>query len=207
MKSIYSMTINDLENFLLSKNQKKYRASQIMNWLYIKRVKSFNEMTNLSKDMRNQLSNCFYISNCQVNTKLVSQIDDTVKYLFVLPDGEYVESVVMKYKYGYSICISTQVGCKMGCTFCASAIGGFVKITANIIIRFVNGPAADIITFFHSKLLFLLPNSSKITAKPKGFISNFLGFSFSNSPASKCPHSCKNANNISTAYISSCFVK
>ena len=84
-------------------------------------------MTNLSKDMRNQLAKHFYISKLNVNTKLISKVDDTVKYLFILPDGEYVESVVMKYKYGYSICISTQVGCKMGCTFCASAIGGFVR--------------------------------------------------------------------------------
>ena len=84
-------------------------------------------MTNISKDMRVKLSEYFTFDNCKINTKLVSKIDDTVKYLFQLPDGEYVESVVMKYKYGYSICISTQVGCKMGCTFCASAIGGFVR--------------------------------------------------------------------------------
>ena len=84
-------------------------------------------MTNMSKDMREKLKEHFVFNNCKINTKLVSKLDDTVKYLFEFPDGEYVESVVMKYKYGYSICISTQVGCKMGCSFCASAIGGFVR--------------------------------------------------------------------------------
>lgn len=105
----------------------KFRAKQVYSWVQEKGVESFDEMTNLSKDMREKLAESYSFYNCKINTKLVSKIDDTVKYLFELYDGEYVESVVMKYKYGYSICISTQVGCKMGCTFCASAIGGFVR--------------------------------------------------------------------------------
>ncbi len=127
LKDLRSLNYDEMSTEIISLGFPKFRVNQVFSWVHEKCVESFDEMTNLSKDMRNQLSKHFYISNCQVNTKLVSQIDDTVKYLFVLPDGEYVESVVMKYKYGYSICISTQVGCKMGCTFCASAIGGFVR--------------------------------------------------------------------------------
>ena len=127
LKDLRSLNYDEMSTEIINLGFPKFRVNQIFSWVHEKCVDSFDEMTNLSKDMRNQLSNRFYISKCNINTKLVSQIDNTVKYLFVLPDGEYVESVVMKYKYGYSICISTQVGCKMGCTFCASAIGGFVR--------------------------------------------------------------------------------
>lgn len=84
-------------------------------------------MTNLSKELRRSLAERFELHNCEISRKLVSKIDGTVKYLYRLEDGEYIETVVMKYKYGYSVCISTQVGCKMGCAFCASAIGGFKR--------------------------------------------------------------------------------
>lgn len=127
LKDIRSMSYDELSNEILNLGFPKFRVNQIFSWVHEKCVSSFDEMSNISKDMRELLKNNFFFSNCEINTKLVSKIDDTVKYLFTLPDGEYVESVVMKYKYGYSICISTQVGCKMGCTFCASAIGGFVR--------------------------------------------------------------------------------
>lgn len=127
LKDIRSLSYDELANEIISLGFPKFRVNQIFSWIHEKCVSSFDEMTNISKDMRAKLTEYFYFDNCAVNTKLVSKIDDTVKYLFTLPDGEYVESVVMKYKYGYSICISTQVGCKMGCTFCASAIGGFVR--------------------------------------------------------------------------------
>lgn len=127
LKDIRSMSYSELSDEILNLGFPKFRVNQIFSWVHEKCVSSFDEMTNLSKDMRAQLNENFCFCNCTVNTKLVSKIDDTVKYLFTLSDGEYVESVVMKYKYGYSICISTQVGCKMGCTFCASAIGGFVR--------------------------------------------------------------------------------
>ena len=127
LKDIRSMNYEELSNEILELGFPKFRVKQIFSWVHEKCVSSFEEMTNISKDMRNHLSEHFYFDNCTINTKLVSKIDDTVKYLFMLSDNEYVESVVMKYKYGYSICISTQVGCKMGCTFCASAIGGFVR--------------------------------------------------------------------------------
>lgn len=126
-KDIRSLSYEELSNEILNLGFPKFRINQIFSWIHEKGVSSFDEMTNISKDMRQKLSEYFYFDNCTINTKLVSKIDETVKYLFSLSDSEYVESVVMKYKYGYSICISTQVGCKMGCTFCASAIGGFVR--------------------------------------------------------------------------------
>ena len=127
LKNIRSMTLEEITYDFDQLKLPKFRAKQVYSWVQEKGVESFDEMTNLSKDMREKLAESYSFYNCKVNTKLVSKIDDTVKYLFELHDGEYVESVVMKYKYGYSICISTQVGCKMGCTFCASAIGGFVR--------------------------------------------------------------------------------
>ena len=127
LKDLRSLNYNEMSDEIINLGFPKFRVNQIYSWIHEKCIESFDDMTNLSKDMRSQLAEHFYISKLEVNTKLVSQIDDTVKYLFVLSDGEYVESVVMKYKYGYSICISTQVGCKMGCKFCASAIGGFVR--------------------------------------------------------------------------------
>ncbi len=127
LTDIRSLTYDELSKEILALGFPKFRVNQIYSWLHEKCAVSFDEMTNISKDMREKLKQHFILSNCEINTKLVSDIDDTVKYLFTLSDGEYVESVVMKYKYGYSICISTQVGCKMGCTFCASAIGGFVR--------------------------------------------------------------------------------
>lgn len=127
VKDIRSLSYDELSDDILTLGFPKFRVNQIYSWIHEKCVSSFDEMTNISKDMRQKLGETFYFNNLSINTKLVSKIDDTVKYLFTLSDGEYVESVVMKYKYGYSICISTQVGCKMGCTFCASAIGGFVR--------------------------------------------------------------------------------
>ncbi len=126
-KDIRAFTIEELTEEIIQLGFPKFRAKQIYSWVQEKCVSSFDEMTNIPLAMRNVLSEKFEFLDCKINTKLVSEIDGTVKYLFELFDGEYVESVVMKYKYGYSICVSSQVGCKMGCTFCASAIGGFVR--------------------------------------------------------------------------------
>ncbi len=126
-EEILSLTFEELKNRLTNLNYPSYRAKQIYKWLHEKCVDSFDEMHDLPKTMREELSSQFDISVLNIDTKLVSSIDDTVKYLFKLNDDEYIESVVMKYKYGYSVCVSTQVGCKMGCSFCASAIGGFVR--------------------------------------------------------------------------------
>lgn len=107
--------------------QPSFRAKQIFTWLHKFGVDSFDEMSNLPKAMREKLAEDYYISSCKIEKKLVSKKDGTVKYLFSLCDGEYVESVIMKYKYGYTICVSSQVGCKMGCRFCASTLAGFVR--------------------------------------------------------------------------------
>ena len=124
---IKSLQKEEILEAFSEKKYPKFRAEQVYDWLQNKGAESFDEMTNLSKDLRKELGENFEIKNCRILKKLVSSIDETVKYLFCMDDGETVESVVMKYKYGYTICISTQVGCKMGCSFCASAIGGFTR--------------------------------------------------------------------------------
>ncbi len=124
---IRSLNYEELSSSLDELGLPKFRTRQIYSWLYEKGVSSFDEMTNLSKELREELKSRFEIKNCRIETKIVSGIDGTVKYLYELGEGEFVECVVMKYKYGYSVCISTQLGCKMGCKFCASAIGGFER--------------------------------------------------------------------------------
>lgn len=120
-----SKNFEELQNIITEMGFPKFRATQVYQWLHQKEATSFSEMSNLPLSMRQTLEESCVLHNCSIDTKLCSQIDDTVKYLYCLAPGEYVECVVMKYKYGYSICISTQLGCKMGCSFCASAIGGF----------------------------------------------------------------------------------
>lgn len=124
---IVSLTKTELKNEIKKLSLLSFRADQIYDWLHKKGAVSFSEMTNLSKALISQLNDNFVIFSCSIEKKLVSRYDDTVKYLFKLHDGEYLECVVMKYKYGYTICVSTQVGCKMGCAFCASGIGGFKR--------------------------------------------------------------------------------
>lgn len=125
MQDIKSLSINELEQVLADFGEPKYRAKQIFQWIHKKYVNSFDEMLNLSKDLRQKLKENYYISCSAIEKKLISCYDSTVKYLFSLNDGEYVEAVLMSYHHGYSACISTQAGCKMGCTFCATGQGGF----------------------------------------------------------------------------------
>lgn len=127
MTDIKSLTIEELKNEIKALSLPSFRADQIYKWLHKEGVTSFDEMTDLSKALRTQLSEKFDISKCLIEEKYVSIIDGTVKYLYKLNDGEYIESVIMKYKYGYTICVSTQVGCKMGCKFCASTLAGFKR--------------------------------------------------------------------------------
>ena len=127
MTDIKSMTLSELKDEITAMGEKSFKAGQIYGWFHKHGAVSFDEMTNLSKDFRSQLQKKYDIYNCTIEKKLVSLYDDTVKYLFRLNDGELIESVVMKYKYGYTICVSSQVGCKMGCKFCASGIAGFVR--------------------------------------------------------------------------------
>ncbi len=117
----------ELESELERLGEPKYRAKQIFDWLHVKKCIDFDEMTNLSAQLRTTLKEKFCIKPLKISKKLESTTDDTVKYLYELSDGEFVESVLMKYKYGYSLCISTQVGCAMGCKFCASTLGGKVR--------------------------------------------------------------------------------
>lgn len=126
-KDIKSLTFEELKKEISLLGLQKFRAKQIFEWLHKFGVSSFDEMTNISKDLRQKLSENYFISSCKIEDKYVSKLDETVKYLFRLYDGEYVESVIMKYKYGYTICVSSQVGCKMGCTFCASTLAGFKR--------------------------------------------------------------------------------
>lgn len=127
MTDIKSLTFDELNNEILSIGLPKFRTGQIYSWLHEKGVTSFDETTNLSKDLREKLKQNYFIPSVKIEDKYVSKIDSTVKYLFKLYDGEYVEAVIMKYKYGYTICISSQVGCKMGCKFCASTLAGFKR--------------------------------------------------------------------------------
>ena len=122
---IYSMLPEQIEDLLVGWGEKKFRAKQIFTWL--SRGASVDEMTNISKALRERLASEMLDVLPRVEQKLVSKIDGTVKYLFKLHDGECIESVFMRYKHGNTLCISSQVGCRMGCRFCASTIGGKVR--------------------------------------------------------------------------------
>ena len=126
-RDILSMSAEELAAALKEMNEPSFRAKQIYAWLHSSCVTSFEEMTNISKALRQKLDDNFVIFGVSIEKKLVSEYDDTQKYLFRLHDGEFVESVLMKYKYGYTLCVSTQVGCRMGCKFCASTLDGVVR--------------------------------------------------------------------------------
>ena len=127
MTDIKSMLLSELQEDFALRGLQKFRAAQVYRWLHQRGATSFDEMTDLSKDLRVALKESFEIRNTEIAIRRVSKIDGTKKYLFRLNDGEMIESVLMKYKHGYSICISTQVGCKMGCTFCATGKSGFSR--------------------------------------------------------------------------------
>lgn len=119
--SIYGLTFDALSEWLVEHGEKKFRTTQIWEWLYQQRVHSFEEMTNLSKNTRELLSNAFIIQ--PLLEKIVQESQDgTVKFLFELPDNLMIETVMMKQEYGLSVCVTTQVGCNIGCTFCASGL-------------------------------------------------------------------------------------
>ena len=124
---IMSLDAEELSEILVELGEKKFRGKQIFQWLHVKKVFSFDEMTDISVKLRELLKEKFFINRLEMQRKLESRIGYTIKYLYKLSDGNFVETVLMEYNYGRSICISTQVGCKMGCRFCASAIAGFVR--------------------------------------------------------------------------------
>ena len=111
---IKSLTIEELTEEIKAMGQQKFRAVQIYKWLHEKKVTSFDEMLNISEALREQLKEKYYIVHLKVIKRLESKLDETKKFLFELYDGNCVETVLMKYSYGWSLCISTQVGCKMG---------------------------------------------------------------------------------------------
>ncbi|VMR38570.1 radical SAM enzyme, Cfr family [Streptococcus pneumoniae] len=119
--SIHSLAHQTMQEWVLEQGEKKFRADQIWEWLYRKRVQSFEEMTNLSKDLIAKLNDQFVVN--PLKQRIVQEsADGIVKYLFELPDGMLIETVLMRQHYGLSVCVTTQVGCNIGCTFCASGL-------------------------------------------------------------------------------------
>ena len=126
-KDICAYNYDELKDEIAALGEKPFRAKQIYEWLHVKLADEFAEMTNLSKSLREKLEEQYAILPVKMLERQVSQIDGTNKFLFRLHDGNVVESVLMKYKHGNSVCISSQVGCRMGCAFCASTIGGLQR--------------------------------------------------------------------------------
>lgn len=124
--SIYSLQLHELKEWLVAENEKAFRAEQIFDWLYTKRVTSFEDMTNLSKGLREKLAGHFTITTLNTLIQQTSS-DGTIKFLFELHDGFSIETVLMRHEYGNSVCVTTQVGCRIGCTFCASTLGGLKR--------------------------------------------------------------------------------
>ncbi|MBQ9354949.1 MAG: 23S rRNA (adenine(2503)-C(2))-methyltransferase RlmN [Clostridia bacterium] len=123
---ICSLYDNEIASLVADLNEPKFRANQIIKWVR-SGIHSFDEMLNIPAALRKKLDEKCFIANVEIAKKLVSAIDGTVKYLYRLYDGEYIESVLMKYEHGYTVCVSTQVGCRMGCKFCASGLNGLTR--------------------------------------------------------------------------------
>ena len=140
---IKSMYLDELCDALFEMKEPKFRAGQIFKWLQLG-VSDFDEMTDIPLKLRQRLQECYYIVTANAKKILESCIDDTVKYLYQLHDGELVESVLMKYNHGYTICISTQVGCRMGCSFCASGLNGLKRnLTASEMLAQITATQKD----------------------------------------------------------------
>nr|WP_263625417.1 23S rRNA (adenine(2503)-C(2))-methyltransferase RlmN [Bacillus infantis] len=120
------MQLDELKDWLKENNEKAFRAAQIFEWLYQKRVASFEDMTNLSKALRDKLNETFTLTTLKTLIQQTSS-DGTIKFLFELHDGYSIETVLMRHEYGNSVCVTTQVGCRIGCTFCASTLGGLKR--------------------------------------------------------------------------------
>ncbi|MFJ8513004.1 23S rRNA (adenine(2503)-C(2))-methyltransferase RlmN [Lysinibacillus xylanilyticus] len=125
-ESVYSLQPKQLEEWLKENGEKPFRAAQIFDWLYNKRVKTFEDMSNLSKGLREKLEASFALTTLSTIIQQESK-DGTIKFLFQLQDGYSIETVLMRHEYGNSVCVTTQVGCRIGCTFCASTLGGLKR--------------------------------------------------------------------------------
>ena len=140
---IKSMTVSELENYFSDLGQPKFRAGQVFKWLH-SGITDFDEMTDIPKTLRETLDQNCYIASAETVRRLESKIDGTVKYVYRLFDGEYIESVFMKYEHGYTVCISTQVGCRMGCKFCASGQNGLTRdLTASEMLAQITAAGKD----------------------------------------------------------------
>lgn len=138
-----SMTRPELEAALAGMGQPRYRAGQLFSWLQ-KGAVSFDEMTDLPAALRAALAEKGWLANAEVAARYESKLDETVKYVFRLNDGELIESVLMQYHYGLSLCVSTQVGCRMGCSFCASTVDGLTRsLTASEILAQIQAASRD----------------------------------------------------------------
>ena len=124
---IKSFNLTELTELLVSMGEKGFRAKQIYQWLHVKQVESFEEMTNIGKNLLQKLEETCELVTLKKEAVQISKEDGTRKYLFLLEDGNVIESVLMRYKHGNSVCISSQVGCRMGCRFCASTLDGLVR--------------------------------------------------------------------------------
>lgn len=124
MKDLKSLTLEELKEELKEGGFPAYRAGQLYRWLHVQLAEDPEEMTNLPAKLKQYLSENYTITRLQVADRQISRLDGTQKFLFQLPDGETIESVFMKYKFGNSVCVSSQVGCRMGCRFCASTLDG-----------------------------------------------------------------------------------
>lgn len=124
--SIYSLQLHEMKEWLTANGEKAFRAEQIFDWLYKKRAVSFEDMSNLSKTLREKLESHFKLTTLNTAIQQTSA-DGTIKFLFELHDGYSIETVLMRHEYGNSVCVTTQVGCRIGCTFCASTLGGLKR--------------------------------------------------------------------------------
>ena len=142
-KDIRSMYLTELEEMLGELGQPKFRAAQLYRWLQSGET-DFDSMTNIPISLRNELREKTYIADVKIVRRFKSELDETVKYVYELYDGEYIESVLMKYEHGYTVCISTQVGCRMGCSFCASGIAGLTRnLTASEMLAQITAAERD----------------------------------------------------------------
>ncbi len=142
-QDIRSMYLTELEEKLGELGQPKFRAAQLFRWLQSGET-DFDNMTNIPLSLRDDLREKTYIADVKIVRKFKSRLDETVKYVYELYDGEYIESVLMKYEHGYTVCISTQVGCRMGCSFCASGIAGLTRnLTASEMLAQITAAQRD----------------------------------------------------------------
>ena len=127
MEKIDNLTLEELQEKIIAINEPSYKAKQIYEWIHQKNLTSFDDMSNIAKKTRDVLKNNFEFTNISILERFDSNLDETKKYLLLLEDGNVIETVFLKYKYGNTLCISSQVGCKMGCVFCASTKKGFIR--------------------------------------------------------------------------------